>query len=56
MKKQKRQMLILLGILVLLGAGFFAVRQYNQNQSLQPQEETPLKRKRIPGMLRRIIP
>lgn len=40
MKKQKRQMLILLGILVLLGAGFFAVRQYNQNQSLQPQEET----------------
>ncbi len=39
MKKQQKQMLILLLVLVALGAGFMGLRQYNQAQSEKPVEE-----------------
>lgn len=39
MKKQKTQMLVLLLILVLLGAGFLGIRQYNKVQSEKSAED-----------------
>lgn len=42
MKKQLRQLLILLLVLVLLIAGFFGIKQYNKVQSEKPEEDTEI--------------
>ncbi len=44
MKKQPKQLIILLVILVILAAGFLGVRQYNKSQSNKSEEdaETPI--------------
>lgn len=39
MKKQRRQMIFLLVLLVALVGGFFGLKQYNKVQSEQPEEE-----------------
>lgn len=40
MKKQKKQMLVMLGVLALFMAGFLGIRQYNKIQSGKPEEES----------------
>lgn len=40
MKKQQKQFMILILVLALLCAGFFALKQYNKTQAQKPKEET----------------
>jgi hypothetical protein len=39
MKKQQKQMIALLAVLVVLGAAFFGIKQYNKIQDEKPEEE-----------------